>query len=218
VCITRNRRQWLPQAIRCFQQQTYLERELLIVSEGEDVMDLLPEQGRLRLIHIEEGRTIGEKRNLAVHLAEGSVIAHWDDDDWSAPTRLADQVARLAACSVAVTGYSQMFFTDGQGWWLYRGQRSHGIGTSLCYRKTWWETHPFKHLQSGEDYPFVTRAFSRGQASAVEAGELMVASVHRRNTSPRSLTGPNWLKSTPPESLRAASGVVALQEIARLAA
>src|SRR3954465_8432998 len=98
LCLTRNRREWLPRAIACFQAQTYERRELLIVADGDDVRDLvaglpaLP-PGTLGCTGARLG--IGAKRNWGCQRATGELIAHWDDDDYSAPTRLADQVARL---------------------------------------------------------------------------------------------------------------------------
>lgn len=218
VCITRNRRQWLPQAIRSFQAQTYAEKELLIVSDGEDVRDLIPVDDQIRLVHLEESHTIGEKRNIAAQYAAGTVIAHWDDDDWSAPDRLADQLVRLEESRKAVTGYSNMFFTDGRVWWLYRGAAGHGIGTSLCYHREWWERNPFKPLQSGEDWAFVDGAYQRGQASSVDAGGRMVASCHRGNTSPRpGHKSSNYKQTEPPAALLTHAGVMTLVEIARAA-
>ena len=75
--------------------------------------DLLPDDASIRLVHIEQGRTIGEKRNFGAGRARGAVIAHWDDDDYSAPDRLEDQVGRLLQSGKAVTGYFAMRFTDG---------------------------------------------------------------------------------------------------------
>lgn len=218
VCITRNRRQWLPLAIRCFQEQTYPAKELLIVSEGEDVRDLLPKDDRIRVVHIAEGMNIGAKRNYAAEQASGTLIAHWDDDDWSAPERLTDQVNRLEESGKAVTGYSDMLFTDGLGWWLYTGVRGRGVGTSLCYQRAWWQEHPFNNLQSGEDWEFVSLAFRREQSGAVEAGIRMVASAHRGNTSPRPLhNSPNFKRADPPAALLMNAGVLTLSEIARAA-
>ena len=42
MMLTRNRREWLPRAIACYQAQTYANRELLIVMDGEDTRDAIP--------------------------------------------------------------------------------------------------------------------------------------------------------------------------------
>jgi glycosyltransferase involved in cell wall biosynthesis len=192
LCLTKNRRQWLPKAIHCYQAQTYPNRELLILADGEDVRDLVPvDDSSVRLIHIDQSLEIGEKRNFGCARAAGDVIAHWDDDDYSAPGRLSDQIARMQQTGKAVTGYNRMRFLDGAVWWQYAGIPLYGIGTSLCYRKDWWATHNFRRKQIGEDNDFCDAARNAAQLSAADAGELMYATIHPGNTSPRNKAD-NW--------------------------
>lgn len=185
LCLTRNRRQWIPKAIESFLAQTYRNKELLILADGERVRDLIPDNRSIRIIEIEEGYTIGPKRNFGVLRSLGEIIAHWDDDDYSAPGRLDDQVGRLLSSQVAVTGYRSMRFTDGTSWWLYRGAENYSLGTSLCYRRDWALAHQFPSLQIGEDNEFGKIAAETGQMISIDAGELMHAAIHTGNTSPK---------------------------------
>ena len=41
LCLTKNRRNWLPKAIDCYQSQTYENREMLVVASGVDVADII---------------------------------------------------------------------------------------------------------------------------------------------------------------------------------
>ena len=192
LCLTRNRLDWLPKAIRCFQQQTYPKRELLILADGQDVGHLVPEHDQqIRLIHLAGSPEIGAKRNYGCERAAGEIIAHFDDDDHSAPGRLADQVERLLETGKAVTGFHSMRFTDGIRWWKYEGTRNYALGTSLCYWRAWWKDHPFPTLQIGEDNAMVAAAHAAGQLVTADAGDLMYATNHAGNTSPRKL-GDNW--------------------------
>lgn len=188
LCITKDRRQWLPKAIECFQSQTYTNKELLIVADGEDVKDLVPADARIRLLQITSGFLIGAKRNYGVGRANGDIVAHWDDDDYSSSVRLADQVNRMQSENKAVTGYHTMRFTDGANWWLYKGYPNYALGTSLCYHKQWALDHPFQQVQIGEDNEFNRSANNANQFISVTAGEtpeneLMHASIHDGNTS-----------------------------------
>jgi glycosyltransferase involved in cell wall biosynthesis len=187
LCLTRNRRDWLPKAIRCYQLQRHQSKELLIIADGADVSDLIPSDPTIRLVHIAEGLEIGGKRNFGCSRAAGEVIAHWDDDDWSDPGRMQDQLDRLRESGKAVTGYSAMRFTDGLQWWQYRGEHNYALGTSLCYRRDWWANHRFLSLQRGEDDAFTRAAWNAGQLSTADAGQLMFATNHPGNTSPRSM-------------------------------
>jgi hypothetical protein len=153
---------------------------------------LVPADHSIRLLELEGAAQIGEKRNLGCDRALGEIIVHWDDDDWSAPGRLADQVERLVESKLACTGYRSMRFTDGTRWWLYQGTPLFALGTSLCYLKEWWRAHPFRYVQIGEDNHFVNAAAAERQLVTSDAGELMWATVHATNTSPRSLSGSAW--------------------------
>src|SRR5262249_16272124 len=142
----------------------------------------------IRLIHVEVGRNIGDKRNFGASLAKGRYIAHWDDDDYSAPDRLLDQVSRIQDSGLPVTGYSEIDFTDGQQWWRFTGDAGYAPGSSLLYEKQWWEKHQFQRIQIGEDGAFVRDARERGQIVTTPSNGMLTATIHPGNTSPR-LTG-----------------------------
>lgn len=89
-----------------------------------------------------------------------------------------------------VTGYHSMRFTDGGAWWQYKSTTpDYALGTSLCYRKSWWEAHPFPPLLECEDNAFVSIARAEGALLSVDAGDMMHATIHPHNTSPRQLEG-----------------------------
>ena len=193
LCLTRNRRGWLPQAIQCFLDQTYLRRELLILADGVDVRDLIPADEPIRLIHLEGSAPIGEKRNFGCVKARGELIAHWDDDDWSAPERLADQIQRIIESGKAVTGYRSMRFLHTSGTvWMYDAASPHyALGTSLVYKRDYWRVNPFQALQVGEDNNFIDRATSLGDFINAPSNGLMYATLHDGNTSPK-IMGKKW--------------------------
>lgn len=204
ICLTRNRRQWLPKAIEHFKRQTYPNKRLLIVADGETVRDLVGEDPNITLLEIEDGYTIGAKRNFACSQAVGDIICHWDDDDFSEGNRIHDQVDRLVASGRAVTGYSEMYFTDGATWWTFKRRNPFAIGTSLCYLRAWALEHPFPLKMVGEDDAFVKEAKEQKQLTSVPAGLMMVASVHPGNTSARGFHNAeerNWAVATRPEGI-----------------
>ena len=112
---TGDRRRFLPQAIKCFQRQTYPNLELVILCDGEDdLSDLIPrDDKRIRYFYLgRDHRTIGTKRNVACERAKGDLIAHFDDDDWSHPDRLSFQVGALLAEGAEVCRLSQLSFFE----------------------------------------------------------------------------------------------------------
>lgn len=191
ICPTMpSRAKWLAQAIQCFEAQSYGDAELIIVADDDSAANLAEGNHRIQLLILPE--VVGTKRNFACSHAAGDVIVHWDDDDFSAPDRIAFQVARLGQTNKAVTGFGSMKFTDGKNWWLYEEGGLFGLGTSLCYLRSWWQDHRFEPLNIGQDEEFVSRAIRAGQMDAVPAGELMHATIHPGNTSPRTLSGDSW--------------------------
>lgn len=168
-------------------------RELLILADGESVRDLVPQSdSSIRLVELAGNTRIGAKRNLGCEKAVGEIVAHWDDDDFSEQERLSDQVSRLIANNVPVTGYGSMQFRDGAQAWLYTGTPLSVLGTSLCYRRDYWRAHRFREIQVGEDGLFAHDAAAAGQLAPAPAGDLMWASIHAGNTSPRARTGTAW--------------------------
>ena len=183
ICPTRARPTFIQRAIDCFLSQTWPDRELLILDE--EFAPSLPGDPHLPGVRYERLRTrltVGAKRNLCCSRAHGDLIAHWDDDDWSAPGRLLDQIERLIDSDAPMTGYDAMEFREENGGrWLYSLPR-HAIATSLLYLKSYWAKHPFSDLNCGQD-----ETFSMGcrQLVTVPADGLMWASIHPGNTSPR---------------------------------
>lgn len=186
---TKDRLRFLPRAIRCFQAQTHSNRELLVLDDGaEGAEALIPDDSRIRYVRCGRAASLGAKRNLACELARGEYIAHWDDDDWSHPSRLAQQIAG----GPTVTGYRRMLFWD-EGKLrarLYTGTPSYALGTSLVYRRDWWKLHPFSGIDIGEDNAFVRAA--RSMLTVQDGYGLMVATTHANGTSPRGTGNKRW--------------------------
>ena len=194
---TYNRRQYVPQAIRYFLRQDYPNRELIIVDDGsEPVDDLVPSDPRIRYIRLNTRMILGTKRNLACELARGTIIAHWDDDDWIAPNRLRYQVEVLEREKADLCGAGrQLYYNPSTNRaWLYEypvSIRRWLAGNTLCYRKAFWAKNPFPEISVGEDTRFAWSPKSRN-AVVVPDHTFYVGLVHSANTSRKVVTGPYW--------------------------
>ena len=158
VCPTYNRQKYLPIALRCFFQQQYQNVELIIVDDSDN--GIPPWQ-------------------------TGDVIANWDDDDWSSPHRIEDQVDRLYATRKSTTGYNATIIYDEQTGRFFKnngGPPFYASGTSQCYLKSWWKQHPYPDVTYGEDSVFAREARLADQCAIVEPGRMMVARKHINNT------------------------------------
>src|SRR5688572_1904639 len=87
------RRHFIPLAIKYFQRQIIAEATELVIftDRGEDISDLIPPDIRIRYKRTTERLSIGNKYNAAIAECLGDRLAIWEDDDWHAPTRLAQQ-------------------------------------------------------------------------------------------------------------------------------
>lgn len=79
-------------AVQCFLNQTYPNRELVVLNHG--TKNFSGKNIRDIKIKKEENQHIGYLRNLAFDFAEGELICVTDDDDWQAPDRMAYQAER----------------------------------------------------------------------------------------------------------------------------
>jgi len=178
---TKNRRQFVPRAIACFQAQSYGPRELIILDNGDSVKDLVPDDRRIRYTLLKSKQSTGQFRNFCCQMAQGEFIAHWDDDDWYHPERLAEQIALIGEHQAA--GYHSILFDGPKGVYSYNGQPDYALGTSLLYRRSWWLSNKFPSVNVGEDSEYVERL---GRRLIVADGKArIVASIHASNTSPR---------------------------------
>lgn len=181
---TRNRHEWVERAIENWQAQDYPTRELLIIDDedADSCEGLIPADPRIIYRRVNGSPTIGWKRNYACWLARGNVIAHWDDDDWSGPNRLAEQYTEMRRHRVAVVGYNACLFywMEQQRAFLYKAPASYAVGTSLMYQRAYWCGHKFEDVQIGEDNAFV-HGIKPGSLYAYH-GRQIVARMHAGNT------------------------------------
>jgi len=200
-------RDFLPRTIRCFESQDYPALEMVLVGDEEWFSARLVPGTALRISAPIGLGTVGEKRNTACDLAHGSIICHFDDDDWSRPDRVSHQVALLQASGKQVVGYNviaaeetrQVNIITEEGkraaaskWWRWRVAPDDAAGTSLCYRKEWWQKHPFLAVNYGEDRAFFAEAYAAGTALSVDGEDRICATNHAGNVSGRLIGGLAW--------------------------
>lgn len=191
---TRGRSELARKALDYFWSQTWPNKELLILD------DLLCPSFRFRpqecshYAAVGDRLTIGTKRNWLCIAAHGDYIAHWDSDDYSAPTRLEAQYRLLESSGKAVTAFYTLTFVDEQAKVaaIYRGDPDDIVGTSLMYRRDWWKDNQFADLDVQEDCKFGRHAYQNGQLYSVPSNDTMIARVHPDNTSPKVMIGENW--------------------------
>jgi glycosyltransferase involved in cell wall biosynthesis len=202
---TAGRRRFVPQAVRYFQAQDYATKELVVLDDGADpIADVMPDDPQVRYIRSPGRHTLGWKRNECVNQSRGSVIVHWDDDDWHGPRRLSCQVESLFEGQADACGVSNMLFFDPattRGWhYVYpSGNRPWVAGGTMCYTKAFWERNRFRDINVGEDTQFVWSAQPK-KLLVLPDNTFYVAIIHPGNTS-RKVTSDRRYRPYPVENI-----------------
>lgn len=186
VCPTYNRTQYLPTAIRCFLQQVYDgDKELIIVDDSDEPAEIHAD-ARIQYVRLDARTPTGTKRNIGSRIARGDILISLDDDDWSHPYRLKDQVQRLLKTGKAVTGYNASILFDVTTSQIHKirgGPPYFASGSSQCYWKSWWREHPYPDCSFGEDSVFSRTARLTDELAISEPGKMLVVRRHATNTS-----------------------------------
>jgi len=216
---TYDRRPFIPLALARFREQSYPDRELIIVDDGSDpIGDLVRNEPAVNYIRLHRRTSIGGKRNLACAAARGELIAHWDDDDWYAPDRLMRQAAPILRGEADITGLENRFVLQmplGRFWTTTRAlHRSmfvgdvHG-GTLLFRRSIWTAGARYPEVNLAEDAAFLREAVRRGRRLLrIDNDGTFVYVRHHRNAwrfdSGTFLDPTGWSETAPPTDFTSA--------------
>jgi glycosyltransferase involved in cell wall biosynthesis len=184
LTVTKERLDLLPRAVTCFQQQSYPDRELIIVNDAEDgtkeyVASLRDE--RIVYVRVEQrGLRLGEQRNLALAHARGAYVAQWDDDDWYHLDRIAAQVTVLEEAQADVCLLERLTLAWPERNLFLLSKRRPWENTMLARSR---DLPTYEAVSQGEDSAFVKACRTRGQKVChLDRPDLYVYVVHGRNT------------------------------------
>jgi glycosyltransferase involved in cell wall biosynthesis len=201
LTVTLNRLGLLKAAIRCYVEQTYPNRELVIVTDGsaryklaiEDHVAAL-DRDDIKLVFLEGEHTLGRLRNIAVESASGEIICQWDDDDLYHPQRLAEQAACMQAGGARacfLTDHLQFFYEERRLLWI-DWDRDAWLpsmwnlipGTLMMYRDDRFRyPESGEHARMGEDTAFLASFYDEIPIARLGGkGYLYLYTYHGRNT------------------------------------
>ena len=188
-------------AIRCYADQIYPERELVIVSDGELRYRRALERyvAQLALDHVRFVYPEGDQlalswlRNISLDAADGDLVCQWDDDDCYHPERLALQLAHILDCKAracCLTDHLQLLEADrALVWvdWTLGGRSGEGQllpGTIMAFkdrRFRYPETGPYVHR--GEDSVFLNDLYRNVPTVPLSGmGHIYLYTYHGGNT------------------------------------
>lgn len=174
LCATYNRapnyHHLVEEAIESFLRQDYPNKELIILNDTPG-QELVCAAEAVVIVNLPRRcRTLGDKQNATVAIANGALLAPWDDDDISLPWRLSYSVERLGDAS---------YFNPRSYWYLPTSglQYDHPVGyahnASLFTRAAFERVGRYRSISLGHDRD-IDRAF-------VDSDEPLVDSLFRKS-------------------------------------
>ena len=195
---TANRQKYIPLAVHYFLNQSYRDAELVIIDDGkQSIKPLLPDHHRIKYFYTDPIGKIGLKRNYACEKSEGEIIMHWDDDDYYGQEWISRSLAAIETSHADICGLNDIYFYSPleNKYWNYadnKGERPWLSGATMTYRKSFWEKHPFKDIQIGEDYDYIWN--NGATIFAHDYTDGFIATLHAHNTTLKPFENSNLKK------------------------
>ena len=197
TCITHSgRTSFLKKSIEYFKNQTYSNKELLIVSqatqeENEKIEKFISNSQEINL-HIVDGKMdLGTMRHTSVSLAKGDIICQWDDDDVFGKNRLSNQYDKLISdknnIASAYCYFLYYFKNDRKVYlsdWLQNKIIDHKFhqGTIMFYRDAYNKRVSYNPAENCEDWDFAKKIVLEGNVGLIDKFGDFIYVYHGSNT------------------------------------
>ncbi len=152
VMLSRDRPEMAERAARSFFAQTYPNKKLFVMDSSDEPLKTSewfafpgaksgmiygcratdnPDSYQAKRGPIGRMRNTADREAISTHALGPDIFIHWDDDDYSHPNRIAEQVALLQASGKECVGYRDMLF------WRYDMARPWDSVNCACGNKYW---------------------------------------------------------------------------------
>jgi glycosyltransferase involved in cell wall biosynthesis len=188
LCVTRKRTKKLARAIRCFQNQTYPNKELLIIYENDDpeTAEFLKQYNDPRInahkVSSFPKRTLGALRNLAIEKCHGEFFAQWDDDDWYHARRLESQFNMLASMGKPVSILVNWLMFHEATNKAYVGHPRLWEGSILAHKGVHTKERRYSQKNTAEDTDFVGMLVRDNLIYPTILPQLYIYTFHETNS------------------------------------
>ena len=189
LCVTHHKPDMLQRVICCFNDQTWPNKQMVIVYEESDEQThrfftnrTFGDEYKIVKIEKDVKITLGELRNISIREANGSYVCQWDDDDWYDPDRLTEQMNFLTLQQKSGCVLSQWIMFDSISKKTFLSIRRLWEGSILCRRDVILQ-NPYPSLSRGEDTSVIETLFREGKLAIIDdMPELYVYTFHGNNS------------------------------------
>lgn len=201
LMVTEGRPNHVKKSVQCFQNQTYKNKELIILSQGNDdvnakILSLVKDMENVLFFDAPSRITLGALRNLSCETASGEILCQWDDDDLSFPNRIKDQLKALTSNSGNIVSACTRFFkyfsdTKDMYWCDWNGEKNNYAQVLSCtvmfYKSIFHHYNSSFYPESGlqcnkeEDMNVLHKMLSYGSMAKLKDGFQYVYQFHGEN-------------------------------------
>jgi len=184
LCPTRNKPEMVSVAVDCFNNQTYPNKELILVSNEfnpyiEDIKKFTNKN--IKLFYAPENTALGAIRNISVDNANGEYIAQWDDDNIHHENRLQIQYQSLKQSNKQACFLKRVLINDMVSKKKGISKVGRGVESTILVLKKSLPRYD-DNIKVGEDV-FARHFFqSNGRSVVIDEPRLYVYNIHDNNT------------------------------------
>ena len=196
LCPTKNNPNMVKKAIDCFNNQTYPNKELILVTdERNPYLEILETfvSDNIKLFKAPHGSVIGKLRNISVDNASGEYIATWDDDDISFDNRLTEQYKSIIESGKEVCYLTNTLIKDNINNIVGLSRKGLCIDCTMLALKSTFPMYDNKASYPNiEDVPVKKYYMEKGQIQWLNKPHLYIYNIHGENTCPY-IVQKNWI-------------------------
>ena len=184
LCPTKNHPKILKTAIDCFNNQTYENKELILVTDEKNPhLEILETfvGDNIKLFKAPHGSIMGTLRNISVKNANGEYIATWDDDDIHHKDRLTTQYRAIIRSNKQCCFLKRVLINDTVGKKKGISKIGRAIDASMLALKS--EMPKYDISKSiAEDVPIRNFFIKNEKIIIIDEPQLYIHNIHGDNT------------------------------------
>lgn len=188
--VTKNRVHLARRALECFSRQSWENKELVIIDDGEEdyspLVNEFTSRHTIRYLKVKNDGALrlGGLRNISLDQARGDFCIQWDDDEWYDDTRIAAQMVSMQRQNLeGIVLFSTLMHLDTPDFveHPYRSNLRRGIPGTILHRKT---DVRYPNDSKGEDTRFLAdlRREMRIGIMDIPHSHLFIRCFHGANT------------------------------------
>ena len=204
ITVTRNRVDLLKKCIQYYIDQTWNNKELLILYYDDDyntktyLLSLdkdFKKHNNIRVFNYIpiENMYLGGLRNYIISKATGDYIIVWDDDDYHHPKRMSMQISNIEPLKYACTLQSVYVFSEFNQDLKRTPNRLEGWENTLLCRKD--KMPLYRNLPKHEDTPVLFKLNKDNLVTSIDVPSLYVYRLHDSNISSNIHKNKLWINS-----------------------